>query len=195
MSKVQLRNQIKTKLAKISQEALHEQSAFVTRAVTQLTEFKNSKRIALYMNMPHLEVQTLALIEQCFIEGKEVFLPRCNFTKTETRKKNHLLMLKVQSFEDVLKLKPQGPYKLLEPLDGEDIFEKGNLDAIIVPGVAFSLSGDRLGHGAGFYDEFFTTYKKRFDKLPFLIGVGLKEQIITGIPMDSHDWSMDKVIA
>lgn len=56
----------------------------------------------------------------------------------EGRKRNYLSMLEVSSYENVLQLEPQGKYNLLEPICGNDIMDTGDLDVIIVPGVAFT---------------------------------------------------------
>ncbi|CUM66333.1 uncharacterized protein PRCAT00003995001 [Priceomyces carsonii] len=189
-AKVQLRKAVKKKLKHVSNQSLILQSDDVTEKLIQTDYFRDSKKIAIFMNMQHLEIQTLQLIRHCFESKKSVFLPKCNGENNES----YLSMLKMHSFEDVTKLQPDGKYGLLEPKNGENVFDEGGLDLIVVPGVAFTKFKARLGHGVGYYDKFFDMYLKKFGKTPQLIGVGLKEQLVEDIPMEDHDWSLDCVI-
>jgi 5-formyltetrahydrofolate cyclo-ligase len=72
------------------------------------------------------------------------------------------------------------------------------LDLIIVPGVAFTPSGSRLGHGKGFYDKFFREYFKKHPnrEKTKLIGLALGEQMLKDedIPMEPHDFPIDIVL-
>lgn len=61
---------------------------------------------------------------------------------------------------------------------------------IIVPGVAFTPQGDRLGRGRGFYDRMLTSFYNAHT-----IGVCLSCQIYDEIPTDPHDQRMDLVLA
>jgi 5-formyltetrahydrofolate cyclo-ligase len=78
-------------------------------------------------------------------------------------------------------------FGILEPVDGRVVMP-ADLAAVVVPGVAFTLEGDRLGQGGGFYDRF----------LPLTtgptIGVCLREQIVEHIPMAAHDLSVSSVV-
>ncbi|EGV63275.1 5-formyltetrahydrofolate cyclo-ligase [Yamadazyma tenuis] len=192
-AKKQLRSKMKTMLMELSPESIQFQSEKVHEKLLNLEKFKESKKIALYMSMPH-EIQTIKIIESCFLSNKTVYLPKCNYEASYGRKKGHLHMLKVNSFGEVLNLRPQGRFKILEPTDGQDILQTGELDIIIVPGVAFDLERKRLGHGAGFYDEFLRAYYNKFGKTPFLVGLGLKEQAVQQIPTEEHDWKLDCLV-
>jgi alpha-tubulin suppressor-like RCC1 family protein len=74
-----------------------------------------------------------------------------------------------------------------------------DIDAIVVPGVAFDAFGGRCGHGMGYYDRFIAGViaARSRQKLPppLLIGVALAEQIVENVPMDDHDFHMDMIIA
>jgi 5-formyltetrahydrofolate cyclo-ligase len=61
-------------------------------------------------------------------------------------------------------------------------------DAVLVPGLAFTKGGERLGRGKGFYDRFLENY------LGHSIGVCLEEDILDEIPVDQHDQNVDVVI-
>lgn len=193
-AKRQLRVAVKKKLNQLSPNSIETQSTNISKTVIKLPQFNNAKKIALYMNMPHMEVQTLNLIKLCYELNKEVYLPKCVNDKTTGRKNNHLIMLKVPNFEAVTQLKPQGKFQLLEPLEGEDIMDNGKLDMIIIPGVAFTKTKKRLGHGAGFYDEFLNVYNEKFGEKPNLLGIGLKEQLVDDIPKEDHDWDLDTLV-
>ena len=78
-----------------------------------------------------------------------------------------------------------GTYGINEPA-GEDFYE-GELDLIIVPGVAFDRNRNRLGRGKGFYDRFFI-----HSNAP-KYGVSANCQLIDCLPIDFFDVKMDKV--
>lgn len=196
VAKKLLRVKIKHKLATISQESLSQQSQEILNRLVQSPIFKNAQKVALFMNMPDLEVKTLPIIQECYNQKKEVYLPRCNTISVPNRKRNYLSMLNVPTFQDILELRPQGKYQLLEPIEGKDALDSGDLDLILMPGVAFNQQRERLGHGAGFYDEYLYTYKTKWEHLPLLVGLALEEQITTNglIPVELHDFKLDQII-
>ncbi|RMZ03037.1 hypothetical protein D0860_06963 [Hortaea werneckii] len=81
--------------------------------------------------------------------------------------------------------------------DGKEVEGKGGgLDLIVVPGVAFDREMARMGHGAGFYDGFFTRLVTEGRcKKPFLVGLCLAEQVLEPgrIWMEEWDWRVDAV--
>lgn len=194
LAKDVLRKRIKSDLAKLKPEYIESQSKIVCKMLSSLPEFQQAKSIGLYMNMPAMEINTHDIIKQCFEHQKKVYLPKCENKQRDGRRLRHLAFLSVPDMSYVDSMLPSGKYNLREPATGEDIMEGDPLDLLIVPGVAFSLSGTRLGHGAGYYDEFLHAYKAHFGRVPFLIGVGLKEQVSCSIPTESHDWTLNQVL-
>ena len=65
-----------------------------------------------------------------------------------------------------------------------------SLDVVIVPGLAFTRRGDRLGQGGGWYDRLLA-------ELPddcTTIGVGFSIQLVDDLPVEPHDTRVDVVI-
>jgi len=62
-------------------------------------------------------------------------------------------------------------------------------DLIIVPGVAFSERGDRIGHGGGFYDDFL-----QHQSAALKIGVVYEELLLAAVPTEAHDTPVDLVV-
>ena len=73
-------------------------------------------------------------------------------------------------------LEPENPIKIKE------------VDVFLVPGVAFTPSGKRLGRGGGYYDKLLSKYPNRLK-----IGITFNERIMQDLPTESHDISMDYV--
>jgi 5-formyltetrahydrofolate cyclo-ligase len=63
-------------------------------------------------------------------------------------------------------------------------------DVVIVPGVAFTASGDRLGQGGGWYDRFLAAIRPEC----VTIGVGFDLQVVDAVPVEPHDVRLDHVV-
>ena len=62
------------------------------------------------------------------------------------------------------------------------------IDLVIVPGVAFTLDGGRLGHGKAYYDRFLPLARA------VTIGACFDEQLVDELPMEPHDVRLDRVV-
>ena len=82
-----------------------------------------------------------------------------------------------------------GAYGIDEP-QGSEIIPPDKIDIMIQPGVAFTLQGDRLGRGKGFYDR----YTSREGFRAYCIGVCFKHQVLDELPTEPHDRRVNKVI-
>lgn len=70
----------------------------------------------------------------------------------------------------------------------------GGLDLIILPGVAFTKSGKRLGHGMGYYDRYLEFIAQQKKQMPLLVAVAFNEQIQEDIPTDEKDFILDVIL-
>lgn len=211
MSKQQLRKQISQVFQSVSRSDILGQSEVIRDKLSGILEGK--RNVACYMSMDEGEVDTGSILETLFGNGVNVYLPRCTTTKRTgqvpllvnpddpgtVKHHPHLTFHEMKTLAEVKQLIPQGKYGLKEP-QVED--EKKSplppaLDVILVPGVAFTTNCARLGHGAGYYDDFFKRHAlqhKEHGVAPLLVGIALKQQIIDYIPMDPHDHYMDCVV-
>jgi 5-formyltetrahydrofolate cyclo-ligase len=64
------------------------------------------------------------------------------------------------------------------------------VDLVILPGVAFSRAGARLGQGGGWYDRFLA--KIREDCV--MVGVAFAVQVIEDLPVEDHDIAVHHVV-
>lgn len=68
--------------------------------------------------------------------------------------------------------------------------DPASVDVVIVPGTAFTVRGDRLGQGGGWYDRFLPG--RRPDCVT--VGVGFEPQLVDDLPTESHDVVLDEVV-
>ena len=72
----------------------------------------------------------------------------------------------------------------------EDNVDPGWPDVVVVPGLAFTPEGERLGQGGGWYDRFLSNIRPTCTT----IGVGFDRQLVDSIPTESHDVTLDHVV-
>lgn len=82
-----------------------------------------------------------------------------------------------------------GAYGILEPDTDEYFTDLASIDLVLVPGVAFTREGARLGRGKGYYDRFLPLVPQARK-----IGVGYAFQLIDEIPMSPEDVYLDDII-
>ena len=72
----------------------------------------------------------------------------------------------------------------------EDDVDPSWADVVIVPGLAFTSAGERLGQGGGWYDKFLSNVRPSCTT----IGVGFGQQLVESIPTESHDVTLDYIV-
>ena len=66
---------------------------------------------------------------------------------------------------------------------------------MIVPGLAFTLSGERLGRGKGYYDTFLSRHVEQVGRRPTTMALAFSEQVVADVPTSEHDYLIDAVIS
>ena len=85
----------------------------------------------------------------------------------------------------------RGPFGVIEPpLESNALADLTTLDAIFIPGLAFSKDGGRLGFGGGWYDRLLARIPDKTIK----IGVCWNELLIDSVPMDAWDVHVDGIL-
>nr|CAD7432169.1 unnamed protein product [Timema monikensis] len=136
------------------------------------------------------EVRTSDILEDIFRTGKICFIPRYATDST------HMDMLRVNTLQELESL-PLTNWNIRQPLDSderENALNSGGLDLIVVPGLAFSRQGARLGRGKGYYDTYLTKCRQLQNTSPVTVGLAFKHQLLDNIPTQEFDVIMDHVI-
>ncbi len=81
-----------------------------------------------------------------------------------------------------------GPFRIPEPPPELPVVAPREVDLWLVPGVAFDPRGNRLGHGAGYYDRLLAGAPGR------KIGVAWAFQVVDHVPSAPHDIPMDALV-
>ncbi|KAM9860421.1 5-formyltetrahydrofolate cyclo-ligase isoform 2-T2 [Aulostomus maculatus] len=138
------------------------------------------------------EVRTEEIIKDVLKTGKSCFIPRYRSGGS-----NHMDMLKLNSLQDMETL-PLTSWNIHQPAEDDDSREEalaaGGLDLILMPGLGFDRSGNRLGRGKGFYDAYLERCIKHPRGKPYTIALAFKEQLCQDVPVDDKDVLIDEVL-
>jgi 5-formyltetrahydrofolate cyclo-ligase len=140
--------------------------------LAELDEYRSASVVMAFASMTS-EPDTDGLFARLALDGKVLVLPRVVGNIIEPA-------LIGQGYST-------GMFGIREPLG--DAVDPATIDLVIVPGVAFTLDGARLGHGRSFYDRFLPGLRAS------TIGACFTEQIVDELPMESHDVVLHRVIA
>ncbi len=178
-NKQNLRISTVKKRKSLKNQQLIEMSEEIKNSIFSMNEFKNASKILFYVSYNN-EVNTHEMIKECLSSKKTVIVPKTYVEKKE-------LILSELSEWNHLEI---GAYNILEPKN-EYIKEVSieSIDLFIIPGVAFDLNGNRIGHGKGYYDKLL----RKKQNAPF-IALAFEIQIVENIPAEIHDIKMDKIV-
>jgi 5-formyltetrahydrofolate cyclo-ligase len=99
------------------------------------------------------------------------------------------LQWRAVSTADELHPAPHTQGRLKEPVRGEWV-SLSSLDCLLVPGLAFTTCGRRLGRGGGYYDRTLAALSPH----AIALGVCFSLQIVTTLPAEPHDQSVHDVL-
>lgn len=125
------------------------------------------------------EINIDPYIEYMLRAGVEVVAPRWNGETYE--------LARLKGLDE--KNMRRGPMGIREPVDA-DIVEPKEVSAWIIPGLAFTRGGKRLGYGGGWYDRLLASAPKDAVK----IGVAYSFQIVDDLPGEPHDVPLTDVV-
>jgi 5-formyltetrahydrofolate cyclo-ligase len=186
--KKKLRQQIRQVIESLPPAIRGDKSALAQRALTALPEFASAQTVMIYLPMVE-EVDTSHIARQAWTDGKRVLAPRVDLANRSME------AFEIHSLHE--RMVP-GPYDILEPRDGSP-WPPGQIDLIVVPALAFSRRGARLGRGAGFYDRFLLRARDRAcdgqRALPLAVGLAFDEQVLDDLPMFDHDQPIDILVS
>lgn len=136
----------------------------------QLPEYQDAERLSIFLSMPDREVSTTEIVKDALRQGKTVFVPYIHSTKHNPKEKL-MDMLQLKDEQDLQNLKPDAWG--IPSLSADDVSNRNNarggtgilddrdaasispiLDVVFMPGMAFDIRNNRLGHGKGFYDKY-----------------------------------------
>ena len=106
-------------------------------------------------------------------------------------------MVLLKDLQDYQSL-PVTKWNIKQPADNEireEALGTGVLDVMLIPGMAFTENGKRLGRGKGYYDTYLLKAKEFMPRSPpKTIALAFNQQILDNVPVDDHDILIDKII-
>lgn len=140
-NKQEIRKIAKTVLMNLTKESRKLQETQVIRYLSEIPQWKEAKIIALTKSM-EIEFSTKNIVTLARSQGKQIVVP-ITFSNRQMR----------FAYWNPQTEFRKNPFGIEEPIDPIWVNEE-EIDLVIVPGLAYSKKGERLGFGGGYYDCF-----------------------------------------
>lgn len=178
MNKKEYRSFMMKELKKLSKQEHEQYSYEIASRLFETLPWKEANVIGITVsNYP--EVDTYQIIRKAWEQEKKVVVPKCH------PKEKQMTFHEIHRFTQLESVY----YGLLEPIESLTVkVEPHEIDLVIVPGLAFSNEGYRLGFGGGYYDRYLANYKGTTISMAFPI------QLKENIPVEVHDIPVKKII-
>ena len=150
-------------------------SAAITERLRQLPEYRRAGAVLGYMNFGS-EFASELWVAQALAEGKRLALPKVNHHT------NHLDLYWVDDPENQL---AAGLWGIREPVVERcaKLAAPDEVEFALLPGVAFTRDGARLGYGGGYYDKLLAGMAQR----PALVAAAFALQVVESLPQEPYD--------
>ena len=167
-SKQELRRAIRQQKQAMAPEDIAARSDNLRRRVLETDAYRQAKTIYCYLPF-NQEVDTLPLLRQALLDGKQAALPKCYGKE-----------IRFILTDDLSRIR-YSPFGAPEPVDDAPI-ASDETALVIVPGLVFDESGHRIGYGGGYYDRFLS----REPNHP-TIALCFDFQLVPHLEPDPHD--------
>ena len=175
MDKKALRREIREKKRAMTEDEIIFRSEKLGQLFAQSEAYRNAKTV--YGYLPYnQEVRTVPMLEQALREGKRVAVPKIY---GDTMKFLYL---------DDLSRVEKNDMGIPEPIADTPVADDKTA-LVLMPGLAFTKRGDRMGYGGGFYDRFLADEPDH----PTL-ALCYDFQMVDSLPTEEYDIPVDTVL-
>ncbi|HYN26859.1 MAG TPA: 5-formyltetrahydrofolate cyclo-ligase [Burkholderiales bacterium] len=162
-----------------SQTRRRDSQAIIAKLLT-LPEYRAAGVVCAYASFGS-EFDTAPFCTDVIAAGKRLLLPRIN------RAARMLELCEVRNLGSDL---APGVWGILEPAELCPIVPSSAVEFLLVPGVAFTATGERLGYGGGFYDRLLSGLKAMTPRVAAAFSV----QIVDDLPAGPRDQRVHRVV-
>ncbi len=174
------RKEVLSNRVSLDSNTVKEKSAQILSNLLTLDCIAKADHVMTYLDFRN-EVSTDLLISELLQRGIHV---SCPITDIKNR---NLIPVEIQNLDKDICV---GTYKIREPKSSSIPLPIELIDVVIVPLVAASSDGSRLGYGGGYYDRFLS--KIRPDTIT--IGLAYEMQVFDSIPTEEHDVKLNYIV-
>ena len=176
MDKKALRSQIKEQKRQMTAHQIESASQCLTELFVATEQYRQAKTV--YGYLPYnQEVRTTGLLQRALQEGKRVAVPKIYGDEMRF------------IYLDDLSLVEKSSFGIPEPIADEPVADDPTA-LVLMPGLAFTKRGDRMGYGGGYYDKFLANEPHHPT-----VALCYDFQIVDRIPTDDHDIPVDIVLS
>lgn len=156
-------------------------SRSIAEKIWRLPAYQAASTVLGYLNFG-AEFEAEIWVARALADGKRVLLPRVN------RASRHLDIYEVR---DLARDVAPGLWSIREPIATRCTRMDGpGVDFILLPGVAFTRDGARLGYGGGFYDRLLARLPDR----PALVAGAFDLQVVGELPQEATDRKVEWLV-
>ena len=175
MDKKELRKKIREQKRSMTEEQIVAASQRLGELFLACDQYQNAKTI--YGYLPYnQEVRTVPMLEQAMKEGKRVAVPKCYGEEMRF------------IFMDDLSKVEKGYANIPEPVADEPVADDKTA-LVLMPGMAFTKDGKRMGYGGGFYDKFLAAEPDHPT-----VALCYDFQMVEDLPTEDYDIPVDCVL-
>ena len=154
-----------------------QKNQIIGKKVLEMDVVSSQKRFLTYIAIRN-EVDTTVIINGLIQRKALIAIPAFS------NKSKSWLLSKLNNWDDLV----DGPYNISQPKTINPVDPK-EINVAILPGLAFSKNGVRLGYGKGVFDMLLSKSKA------IKIGLAFDFQITDKLPKEEHDLVMDLVVS
>lgn len=175
MNKSELRSLIRAQKRAMTPSAIEQASRELGQKLVDSDQYKTAKTI--YGYMPYnQEVRTVPMLERALADGKQVAVPKV-YGDT----------MKFILVTDLTQM-ACNQWGIPEPVADGPVADDPYA-MVLMPGLAFTAKGDRMGYGGGFYDKFLAEEPNHPT-----VALCYDFQLLESLPTEQYDIPVDLVL-
>ena len=175
MDKKALRKEIRERKRAMTEEEIVSRSEKLGELFTATEAYRNAKSV--YGYLPYnQEVRTVPILQKALTDGKRVAVPKV-YGDT----------MRFLWLEDLTQVE-KSEMGIPEPIADQPVADDPTA-LVLMPGVAFTQKGERIGYGGGYYDRFLAAEPNHPT-----VALCYEFQMVEALPTEEFDIPVDTVL-